>query len=883
MSTFFKNIKKSVRIVIAIVIAVLTVCSIVDLGYVCRTLSFLPLYLFGFLSYFVAALFLYVAYRVVFIESEFRIRKRSILFLAITALGVGMLFCYLMSSKLIENEMLTISNWGEPYSTIFSNFYKNVGAMFLYNDPNHLKIGGGMIGYFFVGMFNSIFNSTVGSLVIAISLTVIGVVLLFLPDFIKYLKEKKKQKETEPNDVKKIEMKPKKEKIKKEKVNKVKIKDKTRAALHDASKLDDSRIETNVNHFIVNGASSISEQKGLKRSEFAFDDNEEKNEYVEESEITITPIVEEKIPEIKLTETINEEEKSDIVEELFDNENKIEEPSLNETHSSFEEYIEKEPEEEIEEPKPIVEEVKKKERINFIPPSSDLLDPIKSGVNFEINNQHALRQKQILEDNFAAFGIGAYVDSYIIGPAVTRYNIMTDPGVSTLRIEQRIQDLNRALGGVPGRFEHVVTNEIYSGYEVPNAKTEIVYYRECFEGLPDANEKPLAIPIGKDLGGHLVSYEYNKFPHLLIAGATMSGKSVFVKALLLTLIMRNSPDDLKIILVDPKVVEFSLFKGIPHLLTPIVDSPEKAHVCLDKLIDEMEKRYHLFSDYEVVNIKDYNELMKEQGKDTLPYILFAVDEFADLSKDKYILEATTRLAAKARACGIHLLIATQRPDTSVISGTLKGNIPTHLCFRVASATDSIVVIGKGGGEKLLNNGDSLFEYPGLTGLTRCQGAFVKDEEVKRVVKYLKTNYPVEYDPNFVDLEDHSKDAFIPIPGKENIGEENKKVEKTYDDLVAAVELYEYISQQKILTIMGCGFTKAGKLMSQLIQDGIVDFNYVPGRGNRVLKHNNGYVEGNSRVASYELTSFDEGFTQGKRYDEPSDDIEENDNENKEEY
>jgi S-DNA-T family DNA segregation ATPase FtsK/SpoIIIE len=355
-------------------------------------------------------------------------------------------------------------------------------------------------------------------------------------------------------------------------------------------------------------------------------------------------------------------------------------------------------------------------------------------------------RKKLLEDALRNFGVGARVVSIFQGPAVTRYELQPEPGVKVSRIANLADDiaLNLAAGGV--RIEAPVPGKSVVGIEVPNAAITPVRLKEIIKskGFQDHPSK-LCIGIGKDLGGQPVFGDIGKMPHLLIAGTTGSGKSVAINSLITSILLRATPDEVKMLMIDPKMVELSIYNGIGHLLAPVVTNPKRAAATLKGwVLPEMERRYKLFHDAGARNLNAYNNKVGEE--DSLPEILVIVDELADLmmAAANEVEAAICRVAQMARATGIHLVIATQRPSVDVITGLIKANIPSRIAFAVATQIDSRVILDSSGAEKLLGRGDMLYNPIGAMKPTRLQGSFVTDKETERIIKFVKEQGEAEY-------------------------------------------------------------------------------------------------------------------------------------------
>ena len=473
------------------------------------------------------------------------------------------------------------------------------------------------------------------------------------------------------------------------------------------------------------------------------------------------------------------------------------------------------------------EEKKKKERVVWISPSSELLDVYETQEAQELNSKVAEERLLAINQILSDYRVGARCTSYTIGSSVTRFNIEYDPTVSVKQLEKYVGDISRRLNGVNARFTPIVPGEVYSGLEIPNATITTVGFKEVFEALPDVKKHPLAVGFGKNISGEVIAADFDEFPHLLVAGTTGSGKSIYIHSIIATLIMRVSPDDLKIVLVDPKKVEMTKYRDMPHLLCPIITEASKAKVMLSKLVDEMNNRYELFAIADSCsNIKQYNDWVKDHPDyDPMPYIIVVLDEYADLVDTcKEISQPVVSIAQKARAAGIHMLISTQRPSTNVITGVIKGNLPTHVALMTSSYTDSMTILGEGGAEKLLGKGDMLVQSPLVSrvGLTRLQGCYIQNREIGRVVGYLKEHYVTEYDENYLDLVDHAKEqGMVKVATGEVEKEADEAEEAKYQSIKEWVMTQQFVSMSKIQRECGVGFNRAGRFFNRLQKEGIV--------------------------------------------------------------
>lgn len=468
-------------------------------------------------------------------------------------------------------------------------------------------------------------------------------------------------------------------------------------------------------------------------------------------------------------------------------------------------------------------------------PSLNLLDLHEGSDDEKANEQSCQDRMNLINTIFEQLNVGARAVGYTVGPSVTRFDIQTNTNVSVNVIERYVKDLSIRLGGIPVRFESIVFGKATSGLEIPNEIRTNVGLRESIEALPTGEKYLRNIPFGKDISGKLVQANMQDFPHLLVSGTTGSGKSIFVHCCIMTLLMRNTPDEVKFVLIDPKKVEMSYYKDIPHLLCPSISDPRKALVALRKLVDEMERRYNLFEANLVRDIGSFNRIAKEKGLQPLPVIMVFVDEYADLSEAcKEIREPVVRIAQKARSAGIHLCIATQRPSVNVIDGVIKANISTHVALMVASSVDSVTIIGEAGAEQLLGHGDMLIECPLISraGKPRVQGCFVDTPEISRVCDYLRNTYGPSYDPEFLDLEEHNEQP-ASFDEPKVVIDKSASEDELYEQIKEDVTSLEFCSISYIQRTYGVGFPKAGRLFNKLLKDGYVSHDH-DARGSKVL-------------------------------------------------
>jgi len=475
------------------------------------------------------------------------------------------------------------------------------------------------------------------------------------------------------------------------------------------------------------------------------------------------------------------------------------------------------------ESKPVVDEDDQSPPITFtevenvayeLPPLKLLKLPKKTDQSGEYELIHANAAK--LERTFQSFGVKARVTQVHLGPAVTKYEVHPDVGVKVSKIVSLSDDIALALAAKGIRIEAPIPGKSAIGIEVPNSEVAMVSLREVLEGTQ--NDKPdakLLIGLGRDITGEAVLAELNKMPHLLVAGATGSGKSVCINGIITSLLMRAKPHEVKLMMIDPKMVELNVYNGIPHLLAPVVTDAKKASQALKKVVSEMERRYELFSHTGTRNIEGYNEHVKRHNLEEndkqplLPYIVVIVDELADLmmvaSSD--VEDSITRLAQMARAAGIHLIIATQRPSVDVITGVIKANIPSRIAFAVSSATDSRTILDMGGAEKLLGRGDMLFLPVGASKPVRVQGAFLSDQEVEDTVDFVISQQKAQY-----------QEEMIPDDIPEVTGAVDDEL---YDEAVELIIEMQTASVSMLQRRFRIGYTRAARLIDEMEARGVV--------------------------------------------------------------
>ena len=452
---------------------------------------------------------------------------------------------------------------------------------------------------------------------------------------------------------------------------------------------------------------------------------------------------------------------------------------------------------------------------DYLLPASNLLNEIPHADQSE-EYQTIEKNVAVLEQTFNSFGVDAKVVRASLGPAVTKFEIQPAVGVKVSKIVGLTDDLALALAAKDIRMEAPIPGKSLIGIEVPNNKTSTVSFRDIIEAQPQQADNILEVPLGRDVSGAVISADLTKMPHLLIAGSTGSGKSVCINGIITSVLMRAKPHEVKLMMIDPKMVELNVYNGIPHLLTPVVTNPRKAAQALQNVVKEMEERYEKFAASGVRNITGYNELIMQhnmqsgENKPTLPFIVVIVDELADLMMvaSNEVEDAITRLAQMARAAGIHMILATQRPSVDVITGIIKANVPSRIAFAVSSGTDSRTIIDSNGAEKLLGRGDMLFLPMGENKPVRVQGAFLSDSEVEAIVSFVT-------DQQGSDYQEHMMPQEVVSAGS---GEE---LDELYNEAVALVVEMETASISMLQRRFRVGYNRAARIIDQMEENGVV--------------------------------------------------------------
>lgn len=452
-------------------------------------------------------------------------------------------------------------------------------------------------------------------------------------------------------------------------------------------------------------------------------------------------------------------------------------------------------------------------------PSINLLDNIKEELS-SADDENLNMQSKLLEKKLEDFNVHGKVIAVSPGPVITTFEYEPAPGVKINKIVNLTDDLALALRAISIRIVAPIPGKAAIGIELPNTKRELVRFRGIVASSAfEKSKSKLTICLGRDIVGNPVVAELDKMPHLLIAGATGTGKSVALNAMICSLLYKSTPDEVKLIMIDPKRIELSSYDGIPHLITPVVTDIKKATNALFWAVREMERRYELLSEKKSRNLRQYNQKIekeknsdKEQALEKLPYVVIVIDELADLmlAASRNVEVALTRLAQMARAAGIHLILATQRPSVDVLTGIIKANFPTRLTFQVSSKTDSRTIIDTNGAENLLGDGDMLFLPPGTAKLQRIHGAFISEEELIRIIGFLKNQKTPEYDQ-----------TILKAPPKEEDESDTIEYDERYDDAVALITKTGQASISMIQRHLRIGYNRAARIIEIMEKEGIV--------------------------------------------------------------
>ena len=477
-----------------------------------------------------------------------------------------------------------------------------------------------------------------------------------------------------------------------------------------------------------------------------------------------------------------------------------------------------------------VEEVHTSNSVNpsYRLPSLDILNKPKNKSS-ETDNTAIEGNIAKLENVLKSFGVIAKVVEVHVGPTVSQYELEIASGTRVNKITTLSREIALALSKKDVRIEAPIPGKSTVGIEFANDDPQAVSFYEIMDSkvMRTSPDKKLMVPLGKSIMGDIGVCEINKMPHMLIAGTTGSGKSVCVNGIICSILMRAKPDEVKLAMVDPKVVELSCYNGIPHLVCPVVSDPKEASILLKKMVNEMEKRYHMFANTGTKQIEGYNEYVRRHNKahpeeelDKMPYIVIIIDELSDLMMvaAKEVEDSILRITQKARAAGIHLIVATQRPSTEVITGLIKANIPSRISFAVGSGIDSRTILDQTGAEKLLGKGDMLYLPIGMNSPIRIQGSYIYDNEIEKIINFVKNQQEASYDSTFTNLEEEKKEEPVEKSASE-IREEND--DALYNEIVDFVVKTGKASASLLQRKFRIGYNKAATMIDELEENGII--------------------------------------------------------------
>ena len=531
----------------------------------------------------------------------------------------------------------------------------------------------------------------------------------------------------------------------------------------------------------------------------------------------------EKIPEvIKVEEVVSKELQTNQLEMDLDDPEVVVEENIDEPKENIKVQDDKPHAtivEELEENKQLLDQIDKGEQEkpkNFSLPKLEFLaEP--STKSTEINEAVIDAKIEELIEKLAQFKIDGDVIRTYTGPVVSTFEFKPAAHVKVSKILNLSDDLAMALRAKTIRIQAPIPGKDVVGIEIPNDKVDTIYLREVLESkLFQEAASPLTIVMGKDIVGKPFITDLKKLPHLLIAGTTGSGKSVGINAMILSLLYRNSPDQLRLLMIDPKMLEFSIYNDIPHLLTPVITKAAQAITALNNMVYEMERRYALLSESRTKNIDNYNEKMKKQGGEPLPFIVVIIDELADLmmTSGKDVEYSIARLAQMARASGIHLIVATQRPSVDVVTGLIKANLPSRVSYKVGQKIDSKVILDAMGAESLLGRGDMLFTPPGMSGLVRLHAPWTSEEEIETIVEYIKDQRPPQYDNSFLDVSEDDEGGASAVISEADLDE-------MYENAKSIVLSDKKTSISYLQRRLQIGYNRAARIVEQLEKRGVL--------------------------------------------------------------
>ena len=819
-------------ILYGLIMILLSIIGLLGNGVVGDALTYVFAYVFGVFYILVYVFVIFLGLYLIIKKQMYKIK------IDVKVLGALLiLFAFCISSSF--NEQLEIGTFFSEFQNRVSESQEHIFLMKTEYAIFH-NLGGGFIGFFLTGLLNTCLTPSGTSIVVIIILCV-GLILLFKDIAIKLVKSlinlHKKRVE--------IRKAAKHEKEHNEKENVQKDENKNQV-IEDVNVNNNAQNDDNKQKVVSNNDSFFFEDSinRQKPSDVINDLNEEDDN---EEEINDNQDLEDEFDEKEnLINSFDEEDQK----KMFFNDNSPSEIVVNEDNFGADQYDEDElyddeddySYEEVDNEQINVNNLVSQnnaidqynEAIKNVVIQDDYVYPPLSLLKDRFNRDESERKNALAQDKmakinecFSDLGIGANVISYTIGPSVTRFDVKCNTNVRTNVLSSIENDLAVRLGGNKTvRLETIVEGKNTSGIEVGNEICDMVSFKECMQALQSNKDDKLLFPLGKNISGDIISGCLDEMPHLLVCGTTGSGKSVFIHNIIASLIMRNKPDELKLMLIDPKRIEFNRYNDLPHLLCPVITQTDRAKVALMRLVDEMEKRYDLFAEKGMgaSNYKEYLETCEEMGYEKIPYIVMICDEFADFMSDgdKEVAKLIQRIAQKARACGIYMVIATQRPSVKVITGDIKANIPSRIALSVSSSLDSRIIIDEVGAENLLGKGDLLARIPHYKTLVRVQSAFIDSKELYAICEHIKSQAKFVCHKDFEDLTIKIQTPFSNT-GDGDITQMRKDYhnDEIYEDVKRFVIKTGKCSTSKLINQFGIGYSKADGLLDTLEQDGII--------------------------------------------------------------
>lgn len=821
--------QETIIAVVGLIFIVLSLLIIANTGIVANALKYAFIFLFG-------SCYIYVLLFLLFMGGYMVIKKKKLKFFSKMkyVLVFGCFICILALSS--SGNEVTITNFSAAFKRVLPNSLAET-------DEIIGRYGGGWVGYLLIAIFNTLLGSENWSIAIYILFLIGLLYLLFQKQIAKLftiIKTKiKKSKEL---------------KAQKKEALKQKEKEAAVAPVEPVIENQESKEEstTTATYLIQEDISQAKDKAPMKTEPMhrKLADFEQVIDDLQETAIFTRPQVFDDHKKEETSENFPFYPAQKVQKDLSTQNLFVSDASVQPTQEAIKkpitpenDYLQKEKEyaaftkglqeqkQQQEESENILQKKETKEQEynhdEYQLPPLYLLKESSSQQDATYRNEEIARQKaDILTQKMKELNVNAAITNYVIGPSVTRYEIMLQPGVRANTFMNLQEDFKLALGATSLRIESPIPGKPATiGIEVPNEIRGMVTLKELMLTLPNKKEK-LYVPAGKAISGEPISISITSMPHCLISGATNSGKSVCANSIICSLLLNYKPDELKMIMIDPKKVEMLFYTNLPHLLCPIITESSKALVALDKLVKEMMHRFDTFASLGVKNIASYNEYRKQKNEMIMPFIILIVDEFAELmayKQSNLVEEKVQTLVQLGRAAGIHLILCTQRPSVNVITGTIKNNIPCRMTFRLSSFADSKTVIDGSGAEKLLNNGDMLLLTPDFTGLRRIQGAFVSDQEIDDIVAYCKKQCAPLYDQEFLDLRTEEEKEFE-LHTKLNSGNTNEE-DNGYNAKYMDVRNFVLIEQKASTTLIQrkfkIGYGKAANYMDMLEDEGIV--------------------------------------------------------------